>query len=104
MAVLSGTFSGNRAPDNVASGDFTITVNSGNYACGNTVQSIVLDDSLGMTAGKYVLVRVLKGAGSITGYVGVTVTPPTGLTVYGISREDVAYSGVAYDCICVTLV
>jgi hypothetical protein len=95
---------GSSSPSNVTSGNFTITVNSGNFACGSAAQSTVLDDSLGMTAGKYVLVRVLKSAGSITGYVGATVTPPTGLSVYSTSREDVTYSDGTYDCICVTLV
>jgi hypothetical protein len=104
MAILSGTVSGNSQPDNVSSGDFTWTVNTGDYLCGNTVQPIVLDDSLGMTPGRYVVIRVLKSAGSITGYAGATVTPPTGLAVYAVSRENVNYSGVTYDCIVVTLV
>lgn len=95
---------GNTPPSNVSSGDFTITVDSGNYPCGGTVQPIVLNDTLGMTAGRWVLVRVLASAGSITGYAGANVTPPTGLAVAGVSRENVNYSGVTYDCIVVTLV
>ena len=95
---------GAQTPDNLVSGDFTWTVNNGNYPCGGTVQPIVLDNSLSMTKGRYVLIRVLKSAGSITGYAGATVTPPSGLSVYSVSREDVNYSGVAYDCIVVTLV
>jgi hypothetical protein len=68
------------------------------------VQPIVLDDSLGMTAGRWVVIRVLASAGSITGWAGASVTPPTGLSVYSVSRENVNYSGVTYDCIVVTLV
>lgn len=99
MAVLSGTISGNRAPDNVSSGDFTITV-TGTYACGNAVQPFVLDDALGITAGRWVLLR----ANSITGYVGATVTAPTGLQTSAISREAINYSGTTYQCIVVTLI
>jgi len=98
---------GTSSPDNAdATGNYTITVNNGNYLCGSAVQQFVLDSSLNMTAGKYVLLRLLKSAGSIQNYVGATVTL-TGswtLSVYSISREDVNYSGVNYDCICVTLV
>jgi hypothetical protein len=90
--------------DNVdATGNWTWTVKNGDYACGNAVQPFDLS-SAGMTAGRWVILRVLKSTGSITGYVGATVTPPSGLTVYSISREDVSYSGIAYDCIVVTLV
>lgn len=104
MALLSGSFGRSNTPANLTSGDFTITVNNGDYPCGGTVQPIVLDDSLGMAAKKYVLIRVLKSAGSITGYVGATVTPPTGLSVLSVRREDVVYDDGTYDCICVTLV
>ena len=83
--------------------DWQITVDSGNYACGSTVQPFDLS-SASLTAGRHAIVRVLKSAGSITGYVGATVPPPSGRTVYSISREDVSYSGTAYDCIVVTLV
>ena len=98
MSVLSGSSQTNRAPDNVTSGDFTITV-TGTYACGSTVQPFDLT-SAGMTAGRYVLVR----ASSITGYVGATVTPPSGLSVYSVSQEPVNFAGTTYQCIVVTLV
>jgi hypothetical protein len=91
-------------PDNIVSGDYTITVDNGNYPCGGTVQPIVLNDSLGMTAGRWVVIRVLKSAGSITGWAGASVTPPTGLSVLGVARQDVNYAGTAYDCVVVTLV
>jgi hypothetical protein len=83
--------------------DWQITVNAGNYACNSTTQIFDLF-AASMTAGRYAIVRVLKSAGSITNYVGATVTPPSGRTVYSVSREDVSYSGTAYDCIVVTLV
>ena len=98
MSVISGSTQGNSQPDNVTSGDWTITV-TGTYACGSTVQPFDLSSAT-MTAGRYVLVR----ASSITGYVGATVTPPSGLSVYGISRENVNYAGTTYDCVVVTLV
>ena len=98
MSVISGSTQGNSQPDNVTSGDWTITV-TGTYACGSTVQPFDLT-SAGMTAGRYVLVR----ASSITGYVGATVTPPSSLSAYSISRENVNYLGTTYDCIVVTLV
>ena len=98
MSVLSGSSQTNRAPDNVTSGDWTITVN-GTYACGSAVQPFDLSSAT-MSAGRYVLVR----AGSITGYVGATVTPPSGLTVYSISQEPVNFAGTTYQCIVVTLV
>ena len=98
MSVLSGSSQTNRAPDNVTSGDWTITVD-GTYACGSAVQPFDLSSAT-MTAGRYVLVR----ASSITDYVGATVTPPSGLSAYSISRENVNYLGTTYDCIVVTLV
>ena len=102
MGVISGSIQGNSAPNNVATGDFTITV-TGTYSCGSpgVVQPFVLDDSLGMTAGRYVL---LRASVAITGYVGATVTPPTGLSVYSVSQEAVNYSGTTYQCIVVTLI
>ena len=87
------------SPKNVTTGDFTITV-TGTYACGNAVQQFVLDASLGITAGRWVLLR----ANAITNYVGATVTPPTGLAVYSVSQEAVNFSGTTYQCIVVTLV
>ncbi len=86
-----------RAPDNVTSGDWTITVN-GTYACGNTVQPFDLS-SAGMGSGRWVLVK----ANSITGYVGSTVTPPSGRTVVGVSQEAVNFSGTTWQCVVVTL-
>jgi hypothetical protein len=83
--------------------DWQITVSNGDYACGSTLQTFDLSAST-VTAGRWAIVRVLKSAGSITGYVGATVATPSGRTVYSISREDVSYSGTAYDCIVVTLV
>ena len=80
-----------------------ITVNNGNYVAGPAVQQFDLSSAT-LTAGRWVIVRVLKSAGSITSWAGATVTPPSGLTVYSISREDVNYSGIAYDSIVVTLV
>ena len=101
MAVLSGTVSGNSTPDNVATGDFTITV-TGTYACGSAVQPFVLDASLGITAGRWVL---LRASTAITGYVGATVdASATGLTVYSVSNEPVNFAGTTYQCIVVTLV
>ena len=82
--------------------DWQITVNGGNYDCNSTTQIFDLS-AASMTAGRYAIVRVLR-PNSITNYVGATVTPPSGLTVYSISSENVSYSGTAYDCIVVTLV
>ena len=98
MSVLSGSSQTNRAPDNVASGDFTVTV-TGTYACGSAVQPFDLS-SASLTAGRWVILR----ANAITGYVGATVTPPSGLTVYSISQEPVNFAGTTYQCIVVTLV
>jgi len=98
MSVLSGSSQTNRAPDNVASGDFTVTV-TGTYACGSAVQPFDLS-SASLTAGRWVILR----ANAITGYVGATVTPPSGLTVYSISQELVNFAGTTYQCIVVTLV
>lgn len=100
MSVISGSTQGNAQPSNVTSGDYTVTV-TGTYACGSAVQPFALDDSLGMTAGRYVL---LRASVAITGYVGATVTPPTGLSVYSVSQEAVNYSGTNYQCIVVTLI
>ncbi len=85
------------APDNVSTGDWTITVN-GTYACGSTVQPFDLS-SAGMSSGRWVLVK----ANSITGYVGSTVTPPSGRTVIGVSQEAVNFSGTTRQCVVVTL-
>lgn len=98
MSVLSGSSQTNRAPDNISSGDWTITV-TGTYACGSAVQPFDLS-SASLTAGRWVILR----ANAITGYVGATVTPPSGLTVYGISQEPVNFAGTTYQCIVVTLV
>ena len=86
------------APDNVSSGDWTITV-SGTYACGSTVQPFDLSSAT-MGSGRWVLVK----ATSITGYVGATVTPPSGRTVVGVSQESVNFSGTTWQCVVVTLV
>ena len=102
MAVLSGTVSGNAAPDNVSTGDFTVPV-TGTYSCGSpgVVQPFVLDASLGITKGRWVLLR----ANAITGYVGSTVdASATGLTVYSVSKEPVNFAGATYQCIVVTLI
>ena len=100
MSVLSGSSQTNRAPDNVSSGDFTITV-TGTHACGSAVQPFVLDASVGITAGRWVLLR----ANAITGYVGATVdASATGLTVYSVSNEPVNFAGTTNQCIVVTLV
>jgi hypothetical protein len=98
MSVLSGSSQTNRAPDNVTSGDWTITID-GTYACGSAVQPFDLSSAT-MSAGRYVLVR----AGSITDYVGATVVQPSGRTVYSISQEPVNFAGTTYPCIVVTLV
>ena len=99
MSVLSGSSQTNRAPDNVSSGDFTVTV-TGTYACGSAVQPFDLSSAT-MTAGRYVLVR----ASSITDYVGATITPPSGRTVYSVSNEPVNFpAGGTSPCIVVTLV
>jgi hypothetical protein len=101
MAVLSGSVSGNAQPDNVTSGDWTITVN-GTYNCGSsTVQPFDLSSAT-MGSGRWVLVK----ATTITGYVGATVTPPTGLTVVGVSQEAVYFpgDGTTKQCVVVTLI
>ena len=99
MSVISGSIQGNSQPDNVTSGDWTITV-TGTYACGSTVQPFDLSSAT-MTAGRYVLVR----ASSITDYVGATITPPSGRTVYSVSNEPVNFpAGGTSPCIVVTLV
>ena len=99
MSVLSGSSQTNRAPDNVSSGDFTITV-TGTYACGLAVQQFDLSSAT-MSAGRYVLVR----ANSISQYVGATVVQPSGRTVYSISQEPVNFPvGGTSPCIVVTLV
>lgn len=85
------------APDNVSSGDWTITV-TGTYACGGTVQPFDLSTAT-MGSGRWVLVK----ANSITGYVGATVTPPSGRTVVGVSQEAVNFSGTTWQCVVVTL-
>lgn len=85
------------APDNVTSGDWTITVN-GTYACGSAVQPFDLSAAT-MSSGRWVLVK----ANSITGYVGSTVTPPSGRTVVGVSQEAVNFSGTTWQCVVVTL-
>lgn len=91
-----------RAPENIGTPDWTITVDNGDYVAGPGVQQFALSNtSLG--SGRWVLVRVLASAGSITSYAGATVTPPSGRTVVGVNREYVNYSGVTYDCIVVTL-
>jgi len=78
--------------------DWMITV-TGTYACGNTVQQFDLS-SASLTASRWVILR----ANAITNYVGATVTPPSGLTVYSISQEPVNFAGTTYQCIVVTLV
>ena len=85
------------APDNVSSGDWTVTV-SGTYACGSTVQPFDLSSAT-MSSGRWVLVK----ANAITGYVGATVTPPSGRTVVGVSQEAVNFSGTTWQCVVVTL-
>ena len=106
MSVVSGSIQGNSTPDNVTSGDFTITV-TGTYACGGAVQPFVLDASLTtatppLAKGRWVL---LRASTAITGYVGATVdASATGLTVYSVSREPVNFAGTTYQCIVVTLV
>jgi hypothetical protein len=102
MAVLSGTVSGNSTPANVTSGDF-IWTDTGTYACGNTAQPIVYDDSLlslGLGTGRWVAIK----ADSITQWAGANVSAPTGYDVYSVSREYVSFAGTTKDCIVVTLV
>ena len=87
------------APDNVSSGDWTITVN-GTYACGSAVQNFDLSAAT-MGSGRWVLVRAQVG---ITGYVGATITnAPSGRTVVGVSQEAVNFSGTTWQCVVVTL-
>ena len=98
MSINSQQF-GAQQYDNVdATGNWTITV-VGTYACGNVVQPFNLSSAT-MGAGRWVLVR----ANAVTGWVGATVAPPTGLTAYSVSLEDVNYSGTTYKCVVVTLV
>ena len=98
MSVISGSIQGNQAPNNVTSGDWTITVN-GTYNCGNVVQPFDLSAAT-MTAGRWVLVK----ATSIVNYVGATVTQPSGRTLFGVSQEAVNFSGTTWQCVVVTLV
>ena len=88
-----------RAPANVSSGDWTITVN-GTYNCGNTVQPFDLSAAT-MGSGRWVLVK----ANSITGYVGATITnAPSGRTVVGVSQENVNFPADGTKaCVVVTL-
>lgn len=87
-----------RAPDNVSSGDWTVTV-TGTYACGNAVQNFDLSSAT-MGSGRWALIK----ANSITGYVGATITfAPSGRTVVGVSQEAVNFSGTTYQCVVVTL-
>jgi len=86
------------APDNVSSGDWTITVN-GTYDCSNAVQFFDLSSAT-MSSGRWVLVK----ATAISLYVGATVTPPSGRTVIGVSQEAVNFSGTTWQCVVVTLV
>ena len=103
MAVLSGSVSGNAAPNNVTSGDFIWTV-VGTHFCGNAVQPIAYDPSLvaqGLGPGRWVAIK----ATTISQYVGATVdTTGTGLTVYSVSKEPVNFAGTTFQCIVVTLV
>lgn len=85
------------APDNVTSGDWTITV-TGTYACGNAVQPFDLSSAT-MSSGRWVLVK----ADSITGWAGATVTPPSGRTYVGVSQENVSFAGTTKACVVVTL-
>lgn len=87
-----------RAPDNVSSGDWTITV-TGAYVCGSTVQNFDLSAAT-MGSGRWVLVK----ANSVGGWVGATITPPSGRTVVGVSQEAVNFSGTTWQCVVVTLV
>ena len=105
--LASSNGAGNSQPNNAilsdpSYGNYTITV-PGIHYCGNAIQPFFLDDTLGMTAGRYVLLRSLGG---IDQYAGATVTlsGTWTLSVYSISREKVSYSGTTYDCIVVTLV
>ena len=87
-----------RAPDNVSSGDWTITVN-GTYNCGNTVQPFDLSAAT-MGSGRWVLVK----ATTISQYVGATITnAPSSRTVVGVSQEAVNFSGTTWQCVVVTL-
>jgi hypothetical protein len=99
MALLSQQVN-QGTPDNVSNGNYTYTV-IGTHLCGGKVQPFVLSNTLGMTAGRYVLLRATV---AIDSYVGATVTPPTGLTVYSVSKEPVNFAGTTYQCIVVTLV
>jgi hypothetical protein len=101
MALLSSGGQANRPPNNVASGYFMWDMPV--FACGNTTQPLVYDDSLvaeGLGAGRWVAVK----AGSITDYAGMNVTPPVGFDVYSVSRENVNFGGTTFDCVVVTLV
>ncbi len=86
------------APDNVTSGDWTITVN-GTYVAGPGVQQFDLSSAT-MGSGRWVLVK----ANSITGYVGATVMSPSGRTVVGVSQENVNFPADGTKaCVVVTL-
>ena len=86
-----------RAPDNIPSGDWTITV-TGTYACGSATQVFDLSSAT-MGSGRWVLVK----ANAISQYAGSTVTPPSGRTVVGVSQEAVNFSGTTWQCVVVTL-
>jgi len=85
------------APDNISSGDWTITV-TGTYACGSATQAFDLSSAT-MGSGRWVLVK----ANAISQYAGSTVTPPSGRTVVGVSQEAVNFSGTTWQCVVVTL-
>ena len=87
------------APDNVSSGDWTITV-LGTYACGNAVQQFDLS-SASIGSGRWVLVK----ATTISQYVGSTVTVALPRVVVGVSQESVYFpgDGTTKQCIVVTL-
>jgi hypothetical protein len=86
-------------PLNVANNWYTVTVPV-EFDCNNQVCQFILDPTLSIGPGRWVLVK----AGSITRYVGATVTASgTGRTVTNVTKESVVYSGVAWQCIVVTL-
>ena len=95
--MLTSEQSNTGQPDNVTSGDWTITVN-GTYACGNTVQPFDLSSAT-MGIGRWVIVK----ANAVSGWAGATVTPPTSRTVVAVSQEAVNFSGTTWQCVVVTL-
>ena len=88
MAVLSSGGQLNRPPDNVGSGDYTVSMPS--YNAQNAAFPIEIDAALITTPGRYV---VIKSTAAITNYAGATFAWVNGsnpLVCTSISKEPVS--------------